>query len=496
VEWLGGETGKNTGTLNTQVEAGVDPVAIQPRVSHAVLLTSAQVARGLVRLLFVLVVARSFGPEQFGVYALLLALVEILAVASGSGYADYLTREAAKDARLGWGLGFQLVWLRLGCLVPFAGIGLGILWLLGYPRIVLVAAAWLTVSLAPRSVSEAVQGVLRGVGCYGAYLSIELVFDLGLLCGAAFLLARGGSLTVVIGTEIIAAVVAAALGVIFALMFCPKERIRLKTKQLLGKSAIFNVYAFAVNLYDRLDVVLLSKLAGAYATGIYSAAYRPLGTIQLVAYGVLYSLLPALSRGAQAERERLEKAMGLLLSAAFVVVLVTMVYAGPAVTLLFGAAYAESAMALKILIWAVILRYVNFALNIRLLADGHERVFVVTSLVCLGVNVVGNLIFIPLYSWKAAAAVTIVTEFALLVQNVYWLRRTVGAVPKPVGLVQTSLVFAALVVVWFAGGRMASPLLIGSACVLFFLGYLYRAGMIGVFAAVWGTERNVGGLSS
>ena len=104
--------------------------AAEPKISHAILLTSAQLARGLFRLLFVVVVARQLGPQQFGVYALLLAMVEMLAVASGSGYADYLTRESAKDARVGWGLASQLTCLRLGCALLLAGAGLGILWVL------------------------------------------------------------------------------------------------------------------------------------------------------------------------------------------------------------------------------------------------------------------------------------------------------------------------------------------------------------------------------
>jgi O-antigen/teichoic acid export membrane protein len=467
------------------------PIGVDPKISHAVLLTSAQLARGLFRLLFVVVVARQLGPQQFGVYALLLAVVEMLAVASGSGYADYLTREAAKDARVGWGLASQLTWLRFGCALLLAGAGLGILWVLGYPRMVLVAIAWLSVSLAPRSISETVQGVLRGIGRYVAYVVVELVFDLVLVGGAVLLLAQGGGLKVVIATEIIAPTAAAVASVVFALVFRPNERVWLNARQLLEKSIIFNTYAFVSNLYDRFDIVLLSKLAGDYATGVYSAAYRPLGTIQLVPYGVLYSLLPALSRGAPAERERLEKAMGLLLSIAFVVVLATMVYASPAVGLLFGVRYAESAIALKVLIWAVILRYVNYALNIRLLAGGHERVFLATSLICLGVNLIGNLIFIPRYSWRAAAAMTIVTEAALLVQNVFWLRRTVGAVPRPFGWVRSSLVFAALMGVALAGTRTASPGLIGSACILFFLMYLYRTGMIEEFARIWGAGRGL-----
>lgn len=476
--------------MSARVEIQMEQADLSPKVSHAFLLTSAPLARGLVRLLFVLVVARQLGPQQFGVYALLLAVTEMVAVGSGSGHADYLTREAAKDARVGWGLGSQLVWLRLASVVSVCGAGLAVLWALGYPRTMLIAAAWLSLSLVPRSLSEAVQGVLRGVGRYAAYLAVELAFDMALVAGAVLLLVKGGGLNVVIVTEVLAATTAAAASVVFALTYRTKERIRLGCKELFKKSVIFNFYTFVGSLYDRLDIVLLSKLAGDYATGVYSAAYRPFGSIQLLPYGVLYSILPALSRGAHAERVRLEKAMGFLLSAAFVVVLVTTVYAGPAVNLLLGARYAESAVALKVLIWAVILRFVNFALNIRLLAGGHERVFVTTSLVCLAVNLVGNLIFVPMYSWRAAAVITIVTEAVLLAQNAFWLRRTVGTVPTPVGWKGSSFVFAVLVGAALVGARTASPMLIGSVCILLFLVYLYRAGLIGEFATVWGVGRS------
>jgi O-antigen/teichoic acid export membrane protein len=476
---------------DTEVSASASPLVAHPRVSHAVLLTASQLSRGLLRLLFVLAAARELGPGRFGVYTLLLAMVEMLAVASGSGYVDYLTREAAKDERLGWGLAAQLIWLRLAYMIPFTGVGLGIVWLLGYPRLVLVATACMSLTLLPRSLSEAVQGVLRGIGRYVEFVVVELVFGLMLAGGAGVLLARGGGLRVVIATELAATAAAAGAGLVFAVRFRTRVRLRLKASQLFKTSAIFNISTFAVNLYDRLDVLMLSKLAGDYATGVYGVAYRPIATMQLLPYGVLYSLLPALSRGGCAQpeqRERLEKAMGLLLSAAFVIVLATMVFADALVPLLLGSRFAESAAALKILIWAVILRYLNYALNMRLLAGGHERVFVATSLTCLAVNFIGNLVFIPIFSWRAAAVLTVMTELALLAQNVYWVRRAVGAVPRPLGWARISLVFVVLLLATFAGGRVVSPLSIGSGCLFFFLIYLYRTGMVGEFAAAWRTE--------
>jgi O-antigen/teichoic acid export membrane protein len=295
----------------------------------------------------------------------------------------------------------------------------------------------------------------------------------------------------VIGVEVAGAVIAAVAGLGFALKFRTKQRLRLTVRQLVKTSVIFNIYGFVANLYDRLDVVLLSKLAGDYATGIYGAAYRSITMVQLLPYGLLYSLLPTLSRGDSAQagpREKLEKAMGLLLTVAFIIVLGTMVFADTVVPKLLGAGFAESATALKVLIWAVILRYINYGLNMKLLAAGHERVFVVTSAVCLGVNVIGNLVFIPIFSWKAAAVLTIVTELTLLSQNIYWLRRTAGAVPMPLGWARMSIAFVVTLIAILAGGRLVSPLLAGTACLLTFLFYLYRTGTITEFGSIWRME--------
>lgn len=122
------------------------------------MLTAAQLSRGLLRLLFVLAAARELGPGRFGVYTLLLAMVEMLAVASGSGYIDYLIREAAKDERLGWGLGAQLIWLRLTVMTELALLAQNVYWVrravgavprpLGWARISLVFVLLLLVTFA------------------------------------------------------------------------------------------------------------------------------------------------------------------------------------------------------------------------------------------------------------------------------------------------------------------------------------------------------------
>jgi O-antigen/teichoic acid export membrane protein len=461
-----------------------------PKFSDTILLTGSQATKWSLRLIFVLVAARVLGPAKFGIYALLFSLVEFVAVASGSGYADFLTRETAKNEDMGWELALRLIFLRTAIAVLVAAAAIGVLSLLGYARSVISAMAWMSLTLAPRSLSEAVQGVLRGSAHYVELLVVDLFLGITLVVGGVYMLVEGGGLRAAVGTELIAASVGGVAALAIGFWFWPRRRIPLEMLGVLKTSAIFNAYGFLGNLYDRFDVVLLSKLAGNFATGIYSVAYRALGMTQIVGYGVLYALLPSLSRGSwdKSQQEQIERAMGLLLSASFVVVLATMVYSGPVVRLLLGPSYAESGIAIKILVWAVILRYLNYSLNIVLLATGREHVFVVTASVCLVVNLIGNLILIPKYSWRAAAVLTIVTDLVSVLKNGWHVRNLFGSVPWPFGMVRSSIAFLVLLAISEVGGRMFDPVAAGTVCLLLFLIFLQITGILSEFANVWQVE--------
>lgn len=432
------------------------------------------------------------GPTRFGVYALLLTLVEMLAMISGTGFLDYLTRESAKEEQRGWGLCGQLTLLRLGYIFPISIAGVGILRLLGYPRAVLLSSAVMFLTIVPRAISESVQGVLRGLGFYRLFLAIDLTFGLTLLAGAVVLLLRSASLKDVIFVELVSAALAGLAAAFFAVYLRPNRSAWLRWSRLIRDTLVFNVYPLVGSLYNRVDVVILSKLSGNYATGIYTTAYRAMEIFWLIPYGVLYSLLPNLTKHGLggSERQRLERAMGLLFSAALAIVLATQVFAGPVVRIFLGSPYAESAVAIRILIWALIPMYINYSLNIALLAAGREKIFLATFSVCVAFNFMANLLLIPRFSWPAAAAITIVTEVVLFVQNVYWLRRSIGLVPMPLGALRTLGIFVVLLSIIQLGGMIGFPFVVGTSCLALFLLYLHRAGMIINFGKIWGLDQN------
>jgi O-antigen/teichoic acid export membrane protein len=471
----------------TEAMGDASPFEVQPKISHAFILSASQLLRRLLRFIFGLVVARALGAENFGVYAVLFAVTEMLSWASGTGFSEYLAREAAKDPAEGWAIAPQMILLRLFYSVPLVLAGIGILRVLEYPRFVLIAAVWFCLTLVPRAMTEVVQGVFRGLMRYGRFCSIEIAQGVPLLVGGGLLLINGGGLKVVIATEVVTAAIACVVASVAAVPFWTK-RLRWDEWPTFVKHTLpFNLYPLASVLYDKVDAVMISKLAGDYATGIYGVAYAALGALQLLPYGILVSILPVLSRGTwgASQKQRLERAMGLLFNVGLLAVLGTMVFAGSIVHCLLGPGYSESAVAIQILMWAIIPRYINFALGIGLLAMGRERVFITTSIICLVVNTICNLLLIPRFSWRAAAVVTIFTELILLAQNLWWIRRTVNAIPLPRGIARSSLLFLALLILALIAKNLVTPIVTGSLCLVIVVAYVHYTGMINQLKAAW-----------
>jgi O-antigen/teichoic acid export membrane protein len=461
--------------------AGAPKVSGSKLLAGAASLSGSQVARRVFRTLFLLLSARTLGPEIFGIYVLLLTVTEILALVSGGGFGDYLTREVAKTPKLAFQLLFRITQLRVVYLLFLAAILIPTLSLLKYSPSVLVNAALLSLTLLPRAVVESSQGIMRAMHRFTAVFWIELFQGIVLLGTGAFLLFQGRGLHGIIWAEISSVLLGAAVALPIALRL---SRGRAQDgsgwRQRIRETFAFNLYPLIVNTYDRIDVILLSKLVGNTAVGIYSLPYRAFAALSIFPYGVMGALLPSLAKSAwnEDEKERCGLTMQLLYAAALFLILGAMLLADATVRFVLGPAYQGSAVVLKILVWAAIPAYLNLVLNTILLAKNQERVFLRTALVCTVANVVANLLLIPRYSYIAAAGVTIFTELVLLVQNLVLVQKSLGYIPLPKRALRNSLVFAATLVVAHESSLFLPALVVAAVALATFAVYLYAANRI------------------
>jgi O-antigen/teichoic acid export membrane protein len=450
-------------------------------LSGAASLSASQIVRRACRTIFLLVAARKLGPANFGLYVLLLTVTELVATVSGGGYGDYLTREVAKFSATARRLLLQIIQLHFFYRFVLAALAIGALALFKFSPSNLWNAALILFSLFPRGVIESSQGIMRALHRFWPILLLELLQGTVLLCIGGFFLFKGLGVRGVIWAEVASVLCGAAVALPIGMGLAPsRDGVPYKWKELIRETLAFNVYPVITSTYDRIDIILLARLVGNTSVGIYSMPYRAYAALSVVPYGLTASLLPLLAKSNWEEEEgqRCRIMMQQLFAAALFMVLAILLLADVGVRLTLGPSFAASALTLKVLVWATVPMFLNYALNMLLLAKNKERVFLRTASVCTIVNIAANLMFIPHYGYLAAAAVTVLTELVLLAQNILLVWKVLGFVPLPAKAFGNSLVFFAL----FAGGYKAAQFLPSSFVafvgLIIFAIYLFLSGSI------------------
>ncbi len=210
-------------------------------------------------------------------------------------------------------------------------------------------------------------------------------------------------------------------------------------------------------VFYKIDVTLLEPLKGSNVVGQYSTAYKWLDALGIIPSLFTMALLPIMSRQAKEDKAGLERnyhfAVKLLVIVALPVAIITTFLAPTLIGLLGGARFLpDGAIALQLMVWFIPIGWINSLTNYVLIALDLQRPLRWAFVIGVGFNVIANLIFIPLYSYQAAAIITILSEVVLQICFYYLLRKALAPVPwiallwKPV--VSALVMFAALFLLW------------------------------------------------
>jgi O-antigen/teichoic acid export membrane protein len=171
------------------------------------------------------------------------------------------------------------------------------------------------------------------------------------------------------------------------------------TKAMLLASLPYYLILFAQTAYGKLDVSLLEFMAGSEEVGWYGAAQAVAGLTLLVTPLIGWVLMPMFARAAARSREELDeqlrRSLELILVIAIPVALVINLGAGLLTRIIFGAAFAPAAPALRILATMFVLMYVSIIYAQALIMLGRAWTLMLISVGGLVVNVALNLALIP-----------------------------------------------------------------------------------------------------
>ena len=374
----------------------------------------AQVAVRFIGLGVVVVVARALSNDDFGRYSVALALSSMLTIPVG-GMGAYLVREGTQaPARLGIVLG-QVMSLQTlgGVVVVAASVVLGIL--LHYDSETLTATVLLTVAAMAVVVTRSQMAVLvclKRAREYAAFFSLQALVLAVLTVSAA--LSGAGPVGIAV-----ASLVTAALSVPAAQVLLRRHWKLRVTFQRDGVGETFRVgVAYSASevgnaLLTYLDAVMVQAMRGNGAAAQYSAAYRLHAAIRMVPQIYGDSLSQPVARLAGTDRHGLTEVFNRATSQLFIlgvpVALGGVLLGESLMTAVFGDRYAGTGTIAGLLLLTLVVTFPRQAVVICALAVGLERRVVTAYVVTVVVNLVANLILIPLYGAAGAAIAMVIS---------------------------------------------------------------------------------------
>lgn len=362
-------------------------------------LTSASLYRIGMSFVLQLLIARRLGVDGLGHYTIAMAYLNVSQVISELGLPALLVRDLAQApthrrsyfrAQLGIEtLAAVLTWgglVLLSLVLPYNETTRIGLWLVG-------------ASLPLFAISSVAQTLFQAGERMELVMWIELLVNTLILGFSIVVLWRMPDELALIAVIVVAQAIASAVCVLLVwrsrLLRGEQEVVPVNYPQLLRQATPFFGMSMGDVLLQRLDILLLSIVAGPTVTGVYSAAYNVVRVLMKLVQSFWRALYPTLSRlHAQSEAQyqrlaRLSLRYGLVMLLPMATV--GAVVAGGALNLIFGGDYAASAEVFQILIWAAPLFLLENYATTLLMVERHLR----ASLLVLALHVGATIVLLP-----------------------------------------------------------------------------------------------------
>lgn len=185
-------------------------------------------------------------------------------------------------------------------------------------------------------------------------------------------------------------------------------------RRMLSQSRFYIVSSMMVTVFAQTDKIMLKLMIGDAATGYYSAAVACAGLASFVYGAILDSGRPAIFEAKKTNKEKFQKSVSALycviiyLSLAQCVVMTLL--ARPIVSILYGAEYMPAVDALRVIVWYTTFSYMGAVRNIWILAENRQKYLWIINLSGALMNVVLNVVLIPVWGIIGAAAASLVTQ--------------------------------------------------------------------------------------
>lgn len=377
-----------------------------------------QVGAGLLGLVTAAIIARVYGPEGNGLFALALLLPHLLGtllnlgIASANVYfigSGQVTVKDAVKANL-----HVALWLTI--IGSFTGSGI-IIWMgkVLFPGVMPVLL-WLALLIYPITLmSGFLASFFQGLQDFQTYNRILIIQPVVLLAGVCLLAYfKISSLLILIGLQLFTNIVVFVFTVFSVLKIYRLSDNNMPVADGYSKRAIkygwkANVGSVLAFINYKADIFLVNFFMSPVSAGIYLVAVTLAEKLWAISSAVSTVLVPRLSQlsSDEASRKRLTPLVSrMVLMVTLIASMTLAIMAYPLVKWMFGEQYVDSVVALFILLPGIIMLSAAKIWANDFAARGRPGINMYVALVTVFVNIIGNVLLIPKFGLAGAAAAT------------------------------------------------------------------------------------------
>ena len=398
------------------------------------------------------------GHATFGLVTALSALTLVVAALFDLGLTPYAVQRVAAEPTFLAETFPTLLPLRgaLNAVALAAMLAVG--GLLGYRGAELGLLLAVGAAVALVQYSQFLRGTLQGNQRFNLDAVLSVTEKFVLLGAVLLLLPAGLTLPRYVGARLGAALFTTVL--LYGLMTRLFGRVRYRWQGPVARTALraglpFALMTLLYGVNERIDMVMLERLASPTEAGYYAGAYRWVDAVMMYVWTVLplfFAKFASVPRDAAAQRQLLWFGQRVLtLPLLFVVAFV--LFRGEVLFWQFGhstpAEVARMSFSLKILFLNVLVHAFFAIYSTLLTATSHERAVSWLVSLSIGLNIGLNLIFLPRYGAIAASVDTLVCALAVSVGYLVLVARRTGVGLPGRLLARLLLAFGLLCGAWY-----------------------------------------------
>jgi O-antigen/teichoic acid export membrane protein len=367
------------------------------------------------------IITRYLGTSGYGAYTTVIAFYFLITAVSDFGVNQILTREISRPHAKEKQIVANVLGMRLASVVGISLIGsLGVFLLPYSPEI--RNGIWLMfVALVISSFSQVLNSVFQKRLVMNRLAWRELISRFVQL-GVTYLAVKYD--WGVIG--ILLAMIASLFFVMLASWELALKYIRLRLsfdwaywKYFLWESAPLGIAAFVNFLYFKADAIMLSLLQNSHDVGIYGAAYKVLESLIYFPNMFMGLVIPVFSYNIFHRPEHFLNVASKTIKAVWVVTIPLVIYllflSRETIRVIAGAGYEQSVIVLQILAFALGAIFLAHFFNSVLIVVNKQRLLLFILAGTALMSVVLNIIFIPRYSYLAAAIISTASEILVTI---------------------------------------------------------------------------------